>query len=113
QDDRWLAIKSSIATLQRWGKHDVGNLPHQDGLTTLCRQGQVFQVVELRRSAQVADQVFPAVKLEKPAGGVRRVALERRDHLLVSDAELCHACRVRLHLKLTHLATDGDDLGHT
>ena len=112
QDHGALPFKARVAAPGGSGEGRVRHLAQQHALAVFGGEGQVLQVFEPRGAAQVADEVFAPAQLQKPARGVGRKALERARELVVRDAQRCHARRVGQHLKLAHLATDGDHLRH-
>ena len=112
-----LAVEAGIATLDGRCERDVGDLSEQDWLrhrfAFVRRNRNGSKIVERSRARECADQILAAIHLQKSAAGIVGEIAQGVFYLLQRNAQFCHACGVRLHLKLAHRAANRNHLRHT
>ncbi len=110
QDDARLAVESGIAPLGARSEFDVGHLAQRDAVSLPVGDDEVAQIIDLGRAADVADQNFARLEVDKAAAGIGAELLERVLDRFETDVEARHAARIGHDTVLAHLAADRNDL---
>ena len=112
QDYGGLTLIAAIATLDGRCQLHIGKLLKQDGLPILYRHHKVLQIFDARAAADMANQVFAALRFEKPATGIRAEIAQRGFQFFALDAQCLKLGRTQFDPILPHFAADRNHLGN-
>ena len=112
EDDAGFAVEAGVAALGAGSKVNVRYLAERDAVPGAVGNHQIAQIFDLGRAADVADQNFARLEVDKAAAGVGAELLQGVVDRLETYIETGHAARIGDDAVLAYLAPEGNDLGN-